>query len=222
MDFGDEVDGTVIREILNRAIGGWGMLTPPVDLARRYDMDPSYESLEERIDSLIAWETSKAFSSGFATSLGGPVTLPIALPASLIGGWVIQARLAGTIAVLYGHDLDDDRVRTFVMLALLADSAKEVFREFATLAGRAVAAKGLAAIPRRLLARVNRAIGARLVTKAGQRGVLRLSRIVPVVGGLAGGTVDALACAAVGRMARKLFAPRARPLGAIYTILVDA
>ena len=49
-----------------------------------------------------------------------------------------------------------------------------------------------------------------MLTKAGEKGAINLMRGVPFVGGLVGGTFDAVACRVVGRNARSLFVRRAQ------------
>ena len=56
-----------------------------------------------------------------------------------------------------------------------------------------------------LVAKINQAVGSRLLTKAGTQGVANLTKFVPVVGGLVGGTVDALSTKAVGEIAKRVF-----------------
>jgi uncharacterized protein (DUF697 family) len=58
-----------------------------------------------------------------------------------------------------------------------------------------------------VLRRINQAVGFRLVTKAGSRGVVNLIKGVPLVGGVVGGTFDAAATKVVGRTAKRVFVP---------------
>ena len=62
-------------------------------------------------------------------------------------------------------------------------------------------------IPGRALVEVNKRIGVRLLTTAGQRSAVNLSKAVPLVGGVVGGTLDAAVCRLVGRTAKSLFRP---------------
>jgi len=58
-----------------------------------------------------------------------------------------------------------------------------------------------------VLKRVNQAVGFRLVTKAGSKGVVNLIKGVPFVGGVVGGTFDAAATKVIGRTAKQVFVP---------------
>lgn len=80
-------------ELLRTGIDGQGAFKGSTALAEEYLADPRYATHDERIDSLVRWETTKNFTTGFATGLGGLVTLPLSVPASIGGAWVIQARM---------------------------------------------------------------------------------------------------------------------------------
>lgn len=69
------------------------------------------------------------FGSGFLTSLGGILTLPVSVPASQFALWVVSARLAGAIAVCYGYDLNDVTVQESVLLCLMGDLHPSDVRE---------------------------------------------------------------------------------------------
>ena len=56
--------------VLDKAIAGVPPLCSAENLALEYLIDSSYPDHEERIESLINWETAKNFSSGFITGLG--------------------------------------------------------------------------------------------------------------------------------------------------------
>lgn len=201
-------DGTALRLvswITDRAIRGVPPLCSAEMLAKEYEIDKSYTSTDARARALINWETSKNFTTGFVTGLGGLLTLPINVPAALGAAWIIQARMAAAIAKLYGHALRGDRIRTFVLLCLVGDAAKEVVKKVGIEIGNKSLKTALAKIPGRVLIEINKKVGYRLLTKAGEKGVLNISKAVPVAGGVVGGTVDAMACRAVGNLAIKLF-----------------
>ncbi len=167
--------------------------------------DGSYLSHDDRVASLINWETSKNFSSGFLTGLGGLITLPISIPSALGASWVLQARMSGAIASIYGHNIKEDRVRTLVLLSLLGNAAKEPLKEAGIKIGQKVTEKAIQKIPGRVLIEINKKVGFRLITKAGEKGVINLVKIVPVAGGIVGGTVDAVSCRTMGWTAQKIF-----------------
>jgi uncharacterized protein (DUF697 family) len=160
---------------------------------------------DEAVDSLIRWQAAKNFGTGFVTGLGDLSTLPVAVPSAIAASWVIQARMSAAIAHIYGHDIKDDRVRTFITLTLLGDSAVDILRSVSIKVGQAATKKLIQKIPGEIIKEINKKIGTRFLTKAGEKGIINLNKFVPVVGGVIGGTVDAAACIGVGKVAKKVF-----------------
>jgi len=197
----------LVKWITTKAIQGVRPLTSAEDLAQEYLIDQSYSSNAARADSLINWETMKNFTSGFITGLGGLLTLPVAVPAALGASWILQARMAGAIARICGHDLSEDRVRTLVLLSLAGDSGKEVVKRAGITVANKLTQKAFEKIPGKVLIEINKRVGFRLLTKAGEKGVVNLIKIIPVAGGLVGGAFDAVTCRAVGYAAKAMFLP---------------
>ncbi|NJK93054.1 MAG: EcsC family protein [Blastochloris sp.] len=191
--------------ITDRAIQGVPPLCSAENLALEYKIDASYPDDEERIEALINWETTKNFTSGFITGLGGLITLPVAIPAAFGASWILQARMAAAIAKLSGHDLKSDRVRTFVLICLAGEAGKEVVKEVGIKIGKGLTESAIRGVSGRALIEINKRVGFRLLTKAGEKGVLNLSKMVPLAGGLVGGIFDAGACRIVGKQAKDLF-----------------
>jgi uncharacterized protein (DUF697 family) len=200
--------------LLETGLRGAGPLTSAENLASGYLMDPRYANDDKRVDSLVKRETGKNFTSGFITGLGGIVTFPVSIPAALGASWLIQARMAGAIARIYGHDLDSDRVRTKIMLSMAGDVARDAMQDLGLRLDNKLTQRAVDQIPGRALVEINKRIGARLLAKAGQRIVLKFPRAVPVVGGVVGGALDAAVCRMVGKTAKSLFRP---PSGAVLT-----
>lgn len=196
---------SLVRAVLAQGVDGVAGIASSAQLAAQYRDDPSYGSLDERVDALIRWEASRSFGTGFVTGLGGLITLPVAVPASLFANWFLQARLAGAIACLYGYDTSEERVRTTVLLSLIGDAGREVLKGAGVQIGNKVAANALKALPGKVLIEINKRVGFKLFTKAGEKGVINLVRVVPLAGGVVGGAVDGAACVAVGRAAKALF-----------------
>jgi len=198
----------LVKWVADKSVKGLPPLNSAHDLAMEYLIDQSYENDDERVAALINWETSKNFTSGFITGLGGIISLPVAIPAAFGASWIIQARMAGAIAIIYGHDIREDRVKTLIMLSLVGDAVKEVLKEAGVKLGQRMTQKAIASISSQTLFEINKRVGFRLITKAGQQGVINLSRAVPVVGGIVSGSFDAVACRAVGRVSVDLFRPK--------------
>ena len=196
---------TLVKWLSDHAIDGVRPLSSAQDLAAEYLRDGSYASHRERIDALINWETSKNFTAGFVTGLGGLLTLPFALPAGFAASWVLQARMAGAIAGIYGHDLRSERIRTLIVATLVGDSIAEIATASGIRVGSGIAKAVADRVSRRGFIEFSRRVGARLLRMAGQKSSVNLMKGVPLIGGIAGGTIDAVGCRIVGKHARKLF-----------------
>lgn len=198
----------MINWLTEKAIQGAPPLSSAEDLAQEYLIDQSYPDDEERIESLINWETTKNFTTGFITGLGGILTLPVAIPAGFGASWIVQARMSAAIAKIAGYNLQSDRVRTFVVACLVGDALKDIAKGAGIQIGKGLTKSFINQIPGKVLIEINKKVGFRLITKAGQRGAVNLMKGVPLVGGIVGGAFDAGACRVVGKNAKRLFYPK--------------
>ena len=203
----DESAGKLVKYLLEKGLGGFPPLSSAANLADEYLIDRDFDSNDERVAALIKWEMTKNFTTGFVTGLGGIVTLPVGVPSALGASWLIQARMAGAIARIYGHDLAEERVRTLILLSLAGDDAKQAMSDLGLDLGSKLPQSAMKQVPGRALVEINKRIGLQLLTKAGQRGLAQFPKAIPVVGGVVGGAFDAVVCRMVGRTARKLFRP---------------
>ena len=162
-------------------------------------------TLADQVNSLITWQNTKAATSGFVTGLGGLITLPVAVPANISVVLLVQIRMVAAIAVMGGYDVNDDRVKTLVYACLAGNSVKEVLRAGGIRLGEKLAISAIKNLSRETLKAINRAVGFRLLTKFGEKGVINLHKSVPIVGGFVGATIEAVATNAVGNAARDTF-----------------
>jgi uncharacterized protein (DUF697 family) len=197
----------LVKYLLEKGLGGAGPLSSARDLADEYLIDQGYTTDDQRVDRLVKWEMSKNFTTGFITGLSGVITLSIGIPSALVASWLIQARMAGAIARIYGHDLSEERVRTMILLSLAGDVAKDAMKDLGIDLGGKLPHQGMKLVPGRALVEINKRIGFKLLTRAGSRGVAQFPKVIPVVGGVVGGAFDAVVCRMVGRTAKALFRP---------------
>jgi hypothetical protein len=153
------------------------------------------------VDELIEDQARWNAGTGFLTGLGGFSLLPVQLTAAATATWVIQTRLVGAIAHLNGFDLEHEAVRTQILLTLVGEEAGEVLKQVGVKASQQFAQAQLRRLPSALLTAINRAVGFQLVTKFGERGVVNLHRVIPVVGGLVGGGIDYVMTRRLGEFA---------------------
>ncbi|HEY4552592.1 MAG TPA: EcsC family protein [Bacillaceae bacterium] len=183
--------------------GGIPGIDTAIELAENYRRKGG--SLEEQVTSLIRWQNTKSATSGFLSGLGGIVTLPVAVPANITSVILVQMRMVAAIAHMGGYDVKDDQVKSFVYACLAGNSAKDILKNAGIQIGRKLAVTGIKRIPYEIIKKINQAVGYRLLTKFGEKGILNLGKMVPLAGGIIGGTVDAVSTNIVGKAAMKLF-----------------
>lgn len=204
---GEEITESKIMKALDwsyeKAVGGVAGLDSAYELADDY-MKIS-DSKYEQANSLIRWQNTKAGTSGFVTGFGGLITMPVTLPVNITSVLYIQIRMIAAIAHIGGHDLKDDRVKTIVYACLVENGTKELIKNAGIQIGKKLVTNAIKNISGKVLTQINQKVGFRLVTKFGEKGVINLWKLVPVLGGIIGGTVDSITTNIVGNTARDIF-----------------
>lgn len=186
-----------------KAVNGLPGTDTAAELAENYLR--KHTSVDDAIDSLIRWQNAKGVTSGFVTGLGGLITLPVAVPANIASVMYVQIRMIATIAYMRGYELKDDQVKTFVFVCLTGQAATDIFKQAGVKFGTAIAKEAIKKIPGEVIKAINKAVGVRLVTKFGEKGIINLGKAVPLVGGLIGGAVDGIGTNTIGKTAKKVF-----------------
>jgi EcsC protein family len=189
--------------IADAGINGLGILPPAEKVAE--DHFSQSASVEDAINSVIAWRTTYAVGSGFVTGLGGIAAMPITIPAGLAASYALGANTAAAIAYLRGYDIHSDQVRTMVLLCLIGEAGEEILKTAGITIGTKVFQNVIKQIPGKILIEINKKIGFRLITKAGEKGVVNLMKLVPLLGGVVGGTFDGLFVNSCGKTAKRVF-----------------
>ena len=135
------------------------------------------------------------------------MTLPVTVPAAMAGLYIIATRMTAGIAHLRGYDVETDEVRSGILVALLGSAGAAVLRNTGIQVGQRSTAAVLQRLPGRVLTELNQRVGYRLVTKAGEKGVINLTKLVPLVGGPIGAAVDGVSCKTIAGYAMRTFPP---------------
>ncbi|QCE33782.1 hypothetical protein FAI41_04045 [Acetobacteraceae bacterium] len=189
----------------DKAIDGVGMLGTAEEMAEQYLASHRGNRLVAA-NSLIRWQNSKAGMSGFATGLGGIATLPVAIPADMASILYIQLKMIAAIAHMGGHDIRHDKVRTLAFACLLGKAMQDTLRSAGVQFTQKLASNFINTyISGAMLKKINQAIGFRFVTKAGATGLVNLTKLVPVLGGVVGGGMNAIYNDKIGDAARNTF-----------------
>lgn len=191
-----------------KSVNGVAGLDSAEDLAKSYQKDGGSDAYVQA-NALIRWQNTKAATSGFVTGLGGLITLPVAIPANITSVLFVQVRMIAAIAHLGGYDLKDDRVKTLVYSCLVANSVKDILKDVGIAVGNKLALNMVKSISGKTLQEINKRVGIKLLTKFGEKGIINLGKVVPILGGLIGGSFDAYSTNVIGNIARDTFTPKA-------------
>jgi ribosomal protein L12E/L44/L45/RPP1/RPP2 len=197
-----------VREALNRAIDGVGPLAPAAAAADK-QLAEQGGNVERAIHEVIENNVRFAGAQGFATNIGGLVTMAVTIPANITGLALVQCRMVAGIAHLRGHDLDDPRVRNAILALLLGEQQVEELVRKKKLAGTPMALATAPAHDPTIDGTISAVVATDIISRlAGKRLATTVGRRVPVVGGVVGMSADAYATWRIGRYADRELLPR--------------
>lgn len=114
-------------------------------------------------------------------------------------------RMIAAVAYLNGYDLNSDETQTFVYACLAGVSLNQLVKQAAVVFGVKVCNTLVKKLPGKVLTKINQKVGFRLFTKFGTKGLVNLGKLVPVVGGVIGGTLDFAETKVIANRAIKWF-----------------
>lgn len=193
----------LVTKLVDAGIDGVGPLDPATTVADAARARAG--GAEEAIDALVASHGKLAAAGGFVTGIGGFVTLPVALPANVVGFYGITTRMVAGIAHLRGYDLARPEVRSAVLLTLVGADAQNLLHKSGMSPTGKIADVALRRLPGPALMVLNKGIGFRLLSQVGKKGFSRLGRGVPLVGGAIGAGLDWWLLRKIADSARKEF-----------------
>lgn len=212
----EETAGKVLDAAYKQALDGIPKVSRSVDRLVA-DYTSKHDTPDQAAKALVRMQVAKCGTSGFLSGLGGLVTLPAAIPANIGSVMYVQLRMIAAIAKIGGYDIHSDQVQTLIYMCLTGTAITDVVKD----AGIQVGTKSLTAaikkIPGTALIKINQKIGFRFITKFGEKGAINLGKMVPVLGGVIGGSVDVATTVVVANNAIKMFIDGATPLGEMPT-----
>lgn len=195
---------TVFNSIYEKVNNGIPRISPPVEeFADEYLK--KYKAKQLAAKAMQNTQVAKCTTSGFLSGFGGWLTLPVSIPANLSSVLYVQMRMIAATAYMGGFDLKDDQVQTFVYACLAGVSVNQVIKKFGVQFGNKIALKGIEKIPGKILVKINQKIGFRFLTKFGEKGMVNLWKLVPVVGAVVNGGLDLAETKIVAARAYKMF-----------------
>jgi uncharacterized protein (DUF697 family) len=193
--------GGALRQVIEVAIDGYGRMPSAKAVASRYLQRHGGE-IDEAITSVIDHHIRLASAQGFVTNIGGLATLPVAIPANITGVAIVQVRMVAAIAHLRGYDLEDNRVRTALVMCLMG--GEQVARHIAE--GSLPSSPMAVATAPMFDADLDRQVADDVVTdlaaRIGSKNVaLMIIKRLPLAGGGLSAIMDGLATYQIGRYA---------------------
>ncbi|MGY3765246.1 EcsC family protein [Vagococcus vulneris] len=195
----------ILDSLYERCLNGVPKISKPVEeLANDYIKKYGYT--DKAIDKLIQTQLSKNTLNGFVTSFGGFITMPVTLPANITSVLYVQMRMIAAISIIRGYDLNDDEVQTFVYGCMVKKAMTDGLKQAGVQTANKVTLNAINKIPGKALTAINQKIGYRFITRAGTKGTINLTKVVPVVGAGVGGTIDFITTKFIANRAKKVFA----------------
>lgn len=194
----------LLNSLYEQSKKGITNVIPPVDKMAE-DYLKKYPTKEKAAKVMLNMQIAKCTTSGFLTGFGGLITMPITVPANISSVLFVQMRMIACTARMAGYDLDDDQVQAFVYMCLAGISANQIVKKFGVEFGKKLALQGVKKIPGKVLTKINQRVGFRLLTKFGEKGLINIGKMLPVVGAVVGGGFDLVETKIIADRAYKFF-----------------
>lgn len=208
----EEKAATILAAIYEKALDGVPKVSRSIDEFAD-DYVGRFDVPERAAKELVKYQVLKCGTSGFITGLGGLITLPVAIPTNIGSVLYVQMRMVAAIAKIGGYDVRSDQVQTLVYMCLTGTAISDVVKQAGIKIGEKTLTAALKKLPGSVLTKINQRVGFRLLTKFGEKGVVNLSKLIPVAGGVIGGAMDVASTTIIAKNAISLFIEDAEPKG---------
>lgn len=204
MHIDQEQANRLLDNLYSKVKTGLPVVSKPVEqLAEEYlkrESDPAIAA-----KNMIKNQIIKCTTSGFVSGFGGALSMIATVPANISSVLYVQMRMIACTAYIGGFDLNEDQVQTFVYACLAGVSVNEVVKKFGANFGQKLATAGVKKIPGSVLTRINQRLGFRFITKFGEKGLVNIGKLVPVVGSVINGGLDMVETKMIANRAYKMF-----------------
>lgn len=208
------VDGEIVEEQdADQAAGRLELLlaatvervraTVVADVQRLRERQPGLAD-DDLANLVVRRGTRRVGWASFATGFGGLTTMAVNVPSVL----VLQTGLVLSVAEVYG-ELDSPNVKTDLALILAGEGAVSALRGFGVVAANDFSKRWVSRnVTRETMKKVDRVVGRRILTKAGEKSLTSFSKLVPVVGAGVGYALDRGYARALGERAVRYYSGR--------------
>lgn len=191
------------RQAFDKAVDGVGPLRGAAEEANR-QLRKCDGNVQRAIQAIIGDHVKYAAIEGFATNLGGFVSMAVLVPTNIAGLAMLHCRMVAGIAHLRGYDLSDARVRNAVFACVVGKNAvRQLVKNKQIPATPSEIAVG-APLDEESANTIAAAVTAELIARAAGKSTFTfLGKRIPVLGGAVGGATDAWATRRIGQYAAK-------------------
>ena len=194
----------ILDNIYIKSVNGIPKVSVPIDdLVDDYTKKNS--NIEDAAKSLINNSMVKCGTSGFITGFGGLASLIETLPANITSVMYVQLRMCCAIAKIGGYDIHSDQVQTLIYACLTGSAMADILKQAGIKFGNKFGIAMVKKIPGTVLTSINQRVGFRFITKFGEKGIVNLHKVVPVLGGVIGGGIDVASTKTIGYNAYNIF-----------------
>ena len=194
----------LLDKLYDGCIQGIPKVSPPIEKLAEDYLSKNYD-VEKAAKSFINYQIAKCTTSGFLTSFGGFITLPVAIPANIGSVLYVQMRMIACLAYMGGYDINCDQVQTLVYACLAGISVDQIVKRVGITFGNKLANSLVKKIPGKALTKINKAVGFRFLTKFGTKGLINIGKMVPLVGAVIGGGLDFVETKTIADRSYKIF-----------------
>ncbi len=150
-----------------------------------------HREVEPAIDAMVRSHLRLAAAGGFVTSLGGFAALPVALPANVLGFYLVATRMVASIASSRGYDISRTEVRSAVLLALVGADADDLLTKASDASSGHLVSLAAQGLPGPALMAIRKGVMFRLLVRISKKSVPRFGKAGVLAGGLVGAGLDA-------------------------------
>jgi uncharacterized protein (DUF697 family) len=189
MDFESIMKMPVIGQTITSAIGGgnkWG---------QTYVNDSRWtDDRDKMANNVIYQSTLWSVGNGISNGLLGIVGIPGDVAITLYS----QVKLTSALFTIYGIDITSHSTQPLVLAAAAGVSVSELANKLGTKAAQQAIQKALMSVPGKTFTEINKTLGIKLISKAGEKTLLNVAKIVPFIGSAVGGTINGVMMNACG------------------------
>ncbi|MBN3897523.1 MAG: hypothetical protein HWQ41_20295 [Nostoc sp. NOS(2021)] len=152
------------------------------------------QMLNHAIYELTLWSMGNGIASGVVGVAG--------IPFEIVSTLYAQVKLASTLFTIHEIDTYSESARLLILAAAAGVGVSELANQLGTQVGTQVGSqaiqKALMSIPGKTFAEINKALGIKLISKAGEKTLVNVAKIVPFIGPPINGTINAVIMNACG------------------------